>query len=111
MPRLIRWILLLQEFNITIKDKKGVENVVVDHLSSLTFNKSMDAFPIRDLFPDEQLFSISTLPWYANIVNFLVTGKTPSHWSSQDKKRFVVEEHNFSMMILIYLSRGVHGSG
>ena len=31
--RLIRWILLLQEFDITINDKKGVENVVVDHLS------------------------------------------------------------------------------
>ena len=32
-PRLIRWILLLQEFNITIKDKKGVENMVANHLS------------------------------------------------------------------------------
>ena len=32
-PRLTRWILLCQEFNLTIKDKKGVENVVVDHLS------------------------------------------------------------------------------
>ncbi|CAM8978611.1 unnamed protein product [Rhodiola kirilowii] len=32
-PRLIRWFLLLQEFNIEIRDKKGVENVVADHLS------------------------------------------------------------------------------
>ena len=31
-PHLIKWILLCQEFNLTIKDKKGVENVVVDHL-------------------------------------------------------------------------------
>ena len=33
--RLIRWILLLQEFNLQIKDKKEVENVVADHLSRL----------------------------------------------------------------------------
>ena len=34
--RLIRWVLLPQEFNLQIKDNKGVENVVANHLSRLT---------------------------------------------------------------------------
>ena len=70
--RLVRWILLLQEFDITIKDKKGTENVVADHLSRLTTDSRSDITPIDDYFPDESLFSVSTMPWYANIVNFLV---------------------------------------
>ena len=34
-PRLIRWVLLLQEFDVRIRDKKGSKNMVVDHLSRL----------------------------------------------------------------------------
>jgi len=36
-PHLIRWILLLQEFDLETKDKKEVENYVVDHLSRMQF--------------------------------------------------------------------------
>ena len=61
-PRLIRWILLLQEFNVTIRDKKGVENVVADHLSRLVCDDSFQTTPINDTFPNEQLFNISILP-------------------------------------------------
>nr|XP_028954189.1 uncharacterized protein LOC108170821 [Malus domestica] len=54
-PRLIRWMLLLQEFDIGIRDKKGMENVMADHLSRMVHE---EASPISETFPDEQLMSI-----------------------------------------------------
>ena len=71
--RLTRWILLFQEFNLSIKDKKGVENVVVDHLSRLVLASNSEGLPIGDTFLDEQLFALVHCPWYADIVNYLVT--------------------------------------
>jgi hypothetical protein len=65
------WILLLQEFDITIKDKKGTENVIANDLSRLTIDSTSDITQINYYFPDESLLSISTMPWFANIVNFL----------------------------------------
>ena len=62
-PRLTTWILLCQEFNLTIKDKKGVENVVVDHLSRLVSETTFEGLPIGDTFPDEQLFALVHCPW------------------------------------------------
>ncbi|GJZ79979.1 reverse transcriptase domain-containing protein [Tanacetum coccineum] len=56
-PRLIRWVLLLQGFNIEIKDKKGAENLAADHLSRLE-NPHMEVLTemeIADEFPNEHL--------------------------------------------------------
>ena len=49
--RLIQWVLLLQEFELEIKDKKGTENLVADHLSRLEGPR--DEVQISDNFPDE----------------------------------------------------------
>ena len=43
---------------------------------------------VNENFSDEKLFAASSEPWFADIVNFLVTNKTPDHWSSQEKYRF-----------------------
>ena len=88
---LTRWILLFQEFNLTIKDKKGVENVVADHLSWLVSATTSEGLPIGDTFPDEQLFALVHCPWYADIVNYLVIGQIPPQWTSQQKRKFLVD--------------------
>jgi hypothetical protein len=87
--------LLLQEFDITIKDKKGIGNVVTDHLSRLTIDSTSDITQINDYFPNESLLSISPLPWFANIGNFLATRDLPAHRSTQDKRKFLNEVKNF----------------
>ena len=83
--RLIKWVLLLQEFDLEIKDKKGSENVIADHLSRL--EKPMEderGNEIKEKFPDEQLFQVLVqIPWYADIVNFLACGITPPEFSYQ----------------------------
>ena len=55
-PGLIRWVLLLQEFYLEIKDKKGIENLVADHLSRL--EGARDKVHVNDDFPYEQLLAI-----------------------------------------------------
>jgi hypothetical protein len=83
---LIRWILLLQEFNLEIRDKKGVENSVANHLSRLQFKESIE-LPINDYMRDDTLLKVSkSNPWYANIVNHIVAGYIPP---GADKKKII----------------------
>ncbi|XP_050150502.1 uncharacterized protein LOC126625454 [Malus sylvestris] len=85
-PRLIRWMLLLQEFDIEIRDKKGSENVVADHLSRLVHEE--DVIPIPETFLDEQLMSLKvSAPWYADIVNFLVSKRIPSEFTRHQRDK------------------------
>ena len=53
-PRLIRWVLLLQEFDIMIKDKNGSDNVIVDHLSRIEkVVEDKRGTEVEENFPDE----------------------------------------------------------
>ncbi|KAB2632567.1 hypothetical protein D8674_028814 [Pyrus ussuriensis x Pyrus communis] len=90
-PRLIRWILLLQEFDLEIRDKKGSDNVVADHLSRLNENHGVgQPLPLNESFPDEQLLVIQEQePWYADFVNYLACGIMRDDISFQERKKFL----------------------
>ncbi|XP_076960182.1 uncharacterized protein LOC143636483 [Bidens hawaiensis] len=89
--RLIRWVLLLQEFDLEIRDKKGCKNVVVDHLSRITLDGVDDPTEINEKFPDEQLLLVLTAPWYAHYVNYLATGAIPEFWSKKMRQQFMAK--------------------
>ncbi|XP_020208815.1 uncharacterized protein LOC109793756 [Cajanus cajan] len=71
-PRLIRWILLLQEFDLEIKDKKGCENHVADHLSRLV---------------NEQCV-VSERPWFVDMAKYKAAGVVPEEYNWQQRKKF-----------------------
>jgi hypothetical protein len=87
-PRMLRWILLLQEFGVEIKDKKGVENTVADHLLRMPVTKTQD-LPINDFLCDDMLLKVTNSnTWYANIMNFMVSGYVPQ---GENRKKSLYE--------------------
>jgi len=81
-PRLIIWVLLIQEFDIVIKDKKGFENVVADHLSRLVNEEvTQDEQEIRDEFPNESLLHVKERPWFADMANYKAAGIIPNNFN------------------------------
>nr|GEU36331.1 reverse transcriptase domain-containing protein [Tanacetum cinerariifolium] len=90
--KLLWWVLLLQEFDIIIRDKNGTENLVADHLSRLE-NPHKDAFKNKDInenFPLETLGKISSgsTSWFANFSNSHAGNFIVKWMSSQQKKKF-----------------------
>nr|GFB57070.1 reverse transcriptase domain-containing protein [Tanacetum cinerariifolium] len=75
--RLLRWVLLLQEFNFQVLDIKGAENLAVDHLSRLEnpYENVLDPREINETFPLETLSMVtfrgdSNAPWFADFANY-----------------------------------------
>ena len=104
---------MLQGFDLEIKDRKGTENQVADHLSRLEADVSTLTKPdIIETFPDEQLLMLqhaqmlqqSGLPWYANFANYLVSRLLPPKLNYQQRKRFLYNVRSSSGMNLIYTS-------
>ncbi|GJS23297.1 reverse transcriptase domain-containing protein [Tanacetum coccineum] len=99
--RLLRWVLLLQEFDFKVIDTKGAENYAADHLSRLEnpYENVFDPKEINETFPLETLNAVNSYqstPWFADIANyhagnFLIKGMT----SQQKKKFFKDVKHYF----------------
>nr|GEY75300.1 reverse transcriptase domain-containing protein [Tanacetum cinerariifolium] len=55
--RLLRWVLLFQEFNFKVLDTKGAENLTADHLSRLEnpYENVLDPKEINETFPLETI--------------------------------------------------------
>ncbi|XP_062103786.1 uncharacterized protein LOC133814898 [Humulus lupulus] len=79
-----------------IRDKKGTEILVVDHLSRLEKGEKPNEKDVQidENFPDEQLFSIESdekLAWFTDYVNYLVAKVVPLDMSWQQLKKFYLE--------------------
>ncbi|GKB33204.1 reverse transcriptase domain-containing protein [Tanacetum coccineum] len=94
-PRLLRWVLLLQEFDIIIRDKKGAENLAADHLSRLEnpHQSVLDKKEINETFPLETLSMVSfrgdsSTSWFADFANYHAGNFVVKGVSSQQKNKF-----------------------
>ncbi|GJT71974.1 reverse transcriptase domain-containing protein [Tanacetum coccineum] len=93
-PRLMRWILLLQEFDVEIRDKKGAENLAADHLSRLEnpHQDKLENKEITETFPLETLGSVAlrvdSTPWFADFANYHAGKFVVKGMSSQQKNKF-----------------------
>ncbi|XP_075076459.1 uncharacterized protein LOC142163104 [Nicotiana tabacum] len=78
--RLIRCVLLLQEFDLEIRDRNETENQVANHLSRMEgAKKKVEVEEILKTFPDEQLLATSfeEASWYTDIANYLACHASP----------------------------------
>ena len=109
-PRLLRWILLLQEFDLEIRDKKGCENTVADHLSRMSPIVETEAtHPIKDEFIDERILAVMGIPWFADYANYLVGNVIPDDFDYNKKKKFLHDCRFYLWDEPFLYKRGVDG--
>nr|GEU36668.1 reverse transcriptase domain-containing protein [Tanacetum cinerariifolium] len=93
--RLLRWVLLLQEFTFKVIDTKGAKNLAADHLSRLEnpHQNVLDPKEINESFPFETLNLVSThgnqsISWFADFANYHAGNFIVKGMSSQQKSKF-----------------------
>ncbi|GJR62527.1 reverse transcriptase domain-containing protein [Tanacetum coccineum] len=124
-PRLLWWILHLQEFNVIIHDKKGAENLAIDNLSRLEnpHKSDLENKEITKTFPLKTLGMISlngdsSTQWFADFANYHARNFIVKGMSSQQKKKkffndvkhyFWDEPYLFKIYVDQVIRRCVHG--
>ncbi|GJT54142.1 reverse transcriptase domain-containing protein [Tanacetum coccineum] len=92
--RLLRWVLLLQEFDFKVIDTKGAENYAADHLSRLEnpYENTFDPKEITETFPLETLSVLTSkdqsTPWFADFANYHAGKFIKKGMSTQEKNKF-----------------------
>ncbi|GKA45214.1 reverse transcriptase domain-containing protein [Tanacetum coccineum] len=93
--RLLRWVLLLQEFDFSVIDTKGAENYAADHLSRLEnpYENVFDPKEINETFPLETLNTVTShddqnTSWFADIANYHAGNFLIKGMSTQQKRKF-----------------------
>ncbi|GJR95277.1 hypothetical protein Tco_0267451, partial [Tanacetum coccineum] len=83
-------VLLLQEFYIEIKDRKGTEYIADDHLSRIENDETSDDSEVDDNFPGETLMEMNTEDeqWFADFANYLVSDIIAKGMTYQQKNKF-----------------------
>ena len=77
----------MQKFDCEIRDKKGSENLIADHLFRILCDRESESI-ISECFFDEKLYVVHPDPWYADIMNYLVPGRIPEGWTKNIIDRF-----------------------
>nr|GEY92295.1 reverse transcriptase domain-containing protein [Tanacetum cinerariifolium] len=100
--RLLRWVLLLQEFTFKLIDTKGAKNLATDHLSRLEnpHQNVLDPKEINESFPLKTLNLVSTrgnqsTPWFADFVNYHAGNFVVKGMSSQQKSKFFKDVQHY----------------
>nr|GEV42780.1 reverse transcriptase domain-containing protein [Tanacetum cinerariifolium] len=99
--RLLRWILLLQEFDFKVVDTKGAENYAANHLSRLEnpYENVFDSKEINEFFPLETISKLAhhdqSTPWFSNFVNYHARKFIIKGMSTQQKNKFFKDVKNY----------------
>nr|GEV47573.1 reverse transcriptase domain-containing protein [Tanacetum cinerariifolium] len=99
--RLLRWILLLQEFDFKVIDTKGAENYPADHLLRLEspYENVFDPKEINENFPLESLNKVAhqdlSTPWFADFANYHAKNFIIKGMTSQQKQKFFKDARHY----------------